>query len=136
MEKLIEWNSSLSVDINVIDEQHKVLIDIINQLYRALKEGKARFELNKILKEVTDYTVYHFQFEENYFDKFDYTDKESHRKKHQVFINDLNGLKERFSKGDVVVSFEVMNLLRNWLESHIKVTDKQYVQTFKNNGII
>jgi len=136
LEKLIEWQPSFSVGINIIDEQHKVLIDIINKLYRALKQGKARFELNLILNEVTDYTIFHFKFEENYFEKFDYSKKENHKKEHENFVNELNSLKERFTKGDAVVSFDVMNLLRNWLENHIKLIDKQYVELFKSNGII
>ena len=66
----LDWDDSLSVNVTEIDDQHKKLIGTLNDLYDAMDDGKGNDVLGKILKELTDYTVYHFQTEENYFKKF------------------------------------------------------------------
>ena len=63
MEKL-KWDDSLSVNVEIIDDQHKRLIGMINDLQNALQEGRATQALNTILDGLADYTVYHFQAEE------------------------------------------------------------------------
>ncbi len=126
MEKLIEWNKELSVNIEEIDEQHKILLDIINELFNALQQGKARFMLANTLNRLTDYTLFHFQKEEEYFIQHNYILADEHKAQHLFFIEALDKLKQRFAQGDIIVSFEIMTMLKEWLQNHIKQSDKKF----------
>ncbi|MFN3309093.1 MAG: bacteriohemerythrin, partial [Anaerolineales bacterium] len=61
---LITWSDEFSVNIKEIDNQHRQLIEMVNQLQRAMKEGKGAAALNDILQRLIDYTDYHFSTEE------------------------------------------------------------------------
>mgnify|MGYP000867218199 FL=1 len=66
---LVEWKSEFSLGISEIDEQHKKILAIINKLYDLFsnKEHQDIAEIERIIKELADYAVYHFQTEEKYF---------------------------------------------------------------------
>jgi len=63
---LFPWSDDLSVKVTLIDDQHKKLIALINSLHDAMRAGEGKQVLEKTLKELADYTVYHFQTEEKY----------------------------------------------------------------------
>ena len=62
---LLEWNENLSVGVPSIDKQHKALLGLLNELFDATQAGRGQVVLGKVLKELADYTVYHFQYEES-----------------------------------------------------------------------
>ena len=61
---LITWNNMLSTGVTEQDNQHKKLIDLINQLNDAMQAGKGSEVLGKVLAELVNYTVFHFGYEE------------------------------------------------------------------------
>ena len=58
---LINWNESLSVNVKEIDLQHKKLIDMNNELNEAMKLGKGKDALGKIVNGLISYTATHFK---------------------------------------------------------------------------
>ena len=60
----IVWNSTFSVGVREMDNQHQTMIEIINQLYDSLRAEKGDQELGVIIKKMVDYTRYHFSSEE------------------------------------------------------------------------
>lgn len=69
---LIQWDDSFSVKVAEIDQQHKRLIVMINELHDAMKQGKGKDALGKIINGLISYTATHFDTEERYFDQFEY----------------------------------------------------------------
>lgn len=67
-----------------VDEQHKELVRLVNQLHNAMKAKAGLQESAGILEKLTDYTVYHFAYEEEVIDKYDYENKVEHKKIMQV----------------------------------------------------
>ena len=132
---LITWNDTLSVKVAEIDRQHQKLISMINELNDAMRQGKGKDVLGEIIKSLVDYTVTHFKTEETYFDKFGYPEKDSHKKEHTDFVKKTSDFKEGFEKGKLGLSIELMNFLSNWLQNHIKGTDKKYSQFFNEKGL-
>lgn len=132
---LIEWDSSYMVGLSTIDSQHKILVDLINQLYSSFKEGKAKKQMRTTLKGLVDYTDYHFGFEERHFKEFKYADQKEHTKEHEFFVKRIKDFQLEYEQGKATVSYEVMQFLRNWLLQHIQGIDKKYVDLFKRNGI-
>jgi methyl-accepting chemotaxis protein len=132
---LIPWNKSLSIGLDYIDNQHKVLIKLINDLHRAMKAGKSTSTSGAILDQLIEYTETHFANEEKLFKKFRYSEYENHKKVHTGLVNQVKGLKNQFMSGDGTLSVELMDFLQSWLKDHILKVDKKYVPFLRQNGI-
>ena len=131
----MDWTDDLSVGIKEIDSQHQRLIQIINTLYDAMKAGKGQEVLGKTLDELVNYTVYHFQVEENYFQKFNYPEKDAHKIQHQKFVEKIEQSHTEFQNGSISVATSLLPFLSKWLFSHIRGTDKKYTNFFHEHGL-
>jgi len=134
-EILIGWNESYRLGIDSIDKQHRRLFDLINALYVSYGQHKSRTEIEKVMKELVDYTVYHFGYEEQIFDAIEYKETNRHIEQHKKFINKIEEYYRQFRQGDDTVAIDLVHFLQDWLVNHIAKTDKQYVPEFKKNNI-
>jgi hemerythrin len=132
---LIKWNENLSVNVMEIDDQHKRLITMINDLNDAMKVGKGKDILGKIVTGLISYTATHFKTEENYFDRFGYTETDDHKSEHAAFVQKVTDFKTGFEKRNLTLTIEVMDFLSDWLKNHIMGTDKKYSQFFNEKGL-
>jgi hemerythrin len=132
---LIQWNDTFSVKVAEIDQQHQKLVSMINELNDAMKQGKGKDALSKIINGLVSYTVTHFNTEEKYFARFGYPETDSHKKEHAAFVKKVSEFKDGFEKGKISLSIEVMNFLSDWLKNHINGTDKKYSQFFNEKGL-
>lgn len=133
---LISWDISLATGISTIDDQHKKLIALINDLHEAMRLGKAKEAVSGVLKELSDYTVYHFAFEERNFSRLKYERQEEQAKSHRYFESRLDELKAKGAKGELFLSVEVMDFLLDWVKKHIVNEDMRYVPFFKDKEFI
>jgi len=132
---LINWESSFSVNIEEIDNQHKKIVGFINDLNDAMKQGKGKEALATILNDLINYTATHFKYEEQYFDKFGYANTAEHKQYHAKLVNEVIAFRDGFQSGKLGVTVEVLTFLVNWLKNHILVEDKKYTSCFNNNGL-
>jgi hemerythrin-like metal-binding protein len=128
----ILWNESYNVGIHVIDTQHKKLVDILNELYESFVDQTSGQKLNHILKELKDYTVYHFGTEEELFKKFGYPHAEGHLQEHKGFVDRIEEFSAELMEGKSKLTFQLMNYLKNWLLNHICGSDQAYVSFFQD----
>lgn len=131
----IQWTEQLSVNVKKIDDQHKTLVEKINALHDAMKANKGREVQKAIIDGMVEYAAIHFQTEENYMRLYNYPGYEQHRKEHEVFTQKAIDLQERVKKSGFVLTLEILNFLREWLQAHILGTDKQYSRHFNENGL-
>ena len=132
----IDWNDKdYSVGVVEINEQHKQLVNLINDLHSAMMERKAKEILTEVIDELIDYTAYHFSTEEKYFDQYGYKDTFAHKKIHKDFVNEVLKFKKDVDNNKLFVSSKILNFLKDWLLNHIKVTDKKYMSFMQENGI-
>jgi hemerythrin len=132
---LIQWNETLSVSIAEIDRQHQKLVGMINDLNDEMRKGRGKEILGKIVNELIGYSVTHFKMEEKYFDQFGYPDTENHKAAHADFIQKVTEFKNDFSTGKKGLTIEIMDFLSDWLQKHIKGTDKKYVPFLQEKGL-
>ncbi len=132
---LIDWDDSYSVSVAELDNQHKQLVAMINQLHQAMLTGQNKQVLSPILAGLTSYANTHFATEENYFDKFGYLGTATHKFEHQNFVKKIKDFQQQFEAGKTMLSLEVMEFLKSWLLNHIKVQDKKYSKFFNDNGL-
>jgi hemerythrin len=131
----IKWKTSFSVNVVEIDRQHQKLVGIINDLYLAMEKGKGKEVVEKIITELYDYAATHFKMEERYFDQFGYPEADSHKKEHASFTKKVSEFNDGFQKGRVLLSIELMKFLSDWLQNHIKGSDKKYAPFFNERGL-
>jgi hemerythrin len=132
---LIKWNDSFSVNVVKIDQEHKKLFGMINDLTDAMKAGKGKDVLADILDGLISYTASHFQLEENYFQQVKYPHAATHKKEHVAFVQKVTDFKRDFDEGRATVSVNILQFLSKWLQNHIKGTDQQYSSYLNEKGI-
>lgn len=126
MSRLFDWDPTVyTVLVGEMDDQHKVLIGMMNELHARFEAGAAHAVLQRILDRLADYTVRHFREEEQYLEAIDYPQLADHKAIHQRLLGTLLDNKARFDAGgDLTPDF--FAFLKNWLASHIRGVDKQY----------
>jgi hemerythrin len=129
MTKLV-WSEGFNLGIEAIDQQHRKIVDYINQLYEAFTGGQPQKKLGKMLNELVDYTNYHFDFEENLQEKAGYPFLDAHKKTHGLFAKRISDFQTRFEKGEDIFR-DADNLLSTWLFDHLKHDDADYISLAK-----
>ena len=132
---LLTWQDKYSVGIGQIDDQHKQLINMINELNDAMLAGKGKDVLMTVLNKLANYCVSHFATEEKLFDTHAYPEAAEHKDKHQKMTAKVTALIGEVQSGKSTVSIEVMNFLKNWLDKHIMETDQKYSPYLKSKGV-
>jgi len=124
----IVWDDVFSLGFKPIDDQHKKLVLIINELFTACKEGviAADMAFLETAKKTLDYTETHFADEEDYMREVNYPRFNEHKKQHEDFIASVQKTIDEFESGNTE-PIEMARYLKKWLLTHIAVTDKQYV---------
>jgi|YNPMSStandDraft_1061717.scaffolds.fasta_scaffold05052_5 hemerythrin len=131
---LIEWdNSKYSVGFVDIDNQHKVLVNILNKLHDAMREGKGKEQIEKTLNDLIEYTKTHFAFEENLMNLHNYPEINAHKKDHSDLIQSIRDFQQKVNSNSITLTLEVKNFLRDWLLIHIGKRDKDLGIFLKSN---
>jgi hemerythrin-like metal-binding protein len=133
---IIKFNDSMAVNIRAIDDQHKQLINMINELASAMKSGSGKDVLNDMLVDLAAYADYHFKTEEELFKQYNYPNTDKHVEEHKSFRDHVEKFNDRYQqKKNLGITVEILNFLTDWLSNHIKKTDKEYSKFFNNLGI-
>lgn len=135
MQCYFPWTPELSVGLDEIDAQHRVLVDIINRIYLALINRWNREQVAQVLDELVQYTQVHFAVEESLFRITNYPDYESHKALHERLRDQVASIQRRFERGDIELDLKLMTFLRNWLTDHIHGEDKAYVNHLLASGL-
>ena len=132
MVNFVTWDESYAVGIELVDKQHKHLINLTNQLYTACLGDKAELEdtFKDVMKELVDYVMVHFKDEEKIMDQINYPDIKEHKQKHELFIKEILSSVSAYSSGKQFVPNAFVRFLRDWLFNHILLTDKEMARYY------
>ena len=125
----MEWSRELEFGIPVIDTQHKRIVEFINELEHASRTGNAK-ELQHVMEGLLNYTVTHFEVEEDLQEKAGYPYLKAHRRIHEIFMKKVAAIRERAAQGEDIVP-ELLKLLNSWLVTHINSEDRDYVESVR-----
>jgi len=123
---LMAWSDQLSVGIQEIDDQHKVLIDFLNQLHNAILHHHGADACGQIMDKLCEYTKIHFAVEESILRILDYPDYEDHKNHHENLLSQVRSLRLKMQTEDHSISFELLHFLKKWLTIHIMEEDTAY----------
>ena len=132
---LITWGPKLEVGIEIIDSQHKRLVNLINKLDEATKEGRGAEVVAETLKGLIDYTHTHFTTEQELLKEHNYEDYKLHCREHRIFTDQIEIYRDRLDAGSLRISDDVMGYMRGWLLTHIGSSDRAYIKTLKDAGV-
>ncbi len=132
----IEWDDSLSVGVELIDDQHKMLIQRISDLSKAVSAGQGPSEIMKVLGFMMDYTDFHFSTEEKHMERLGFPGKDGHMKQHKEFIGMIQSLDSDFREEGATqqLSSSINTFLIDWLINHIKVVDCKFGEFLQEKG--
>jgi len=125
----ITWTADLNTGIDVIDHQHRRIVDFVNDL-EAAQVLNDRQTVKSIIDDCVDYTLSHFAFEESLQAEANYPYCKPHKKVHELFARKVAEYQQRLELGDDVAA-ELHNTLSRWLVNHIKHDDADYVSSVK-----
>ncbi len=126
----ILWRDDYLTGIDRIDEQHKVLVNTLNEANVRLAACVTRELLEQITRDLLSYALYHFETEESLMREYHYpeladTDAELHQQEHRGFSKQVVSLRDGLRDGNLVTREELLSFLNNWLINHIQHTDKR-----------
>lgn len=128
------WNDSYSVNIKILDEQHKKLFAMIDELHNAMSSGKGKEVIGNVLDEMLEYTKTHFTTEEKLLEKYHYPRLSAQQKEHAAFVQKVSEMQQKMKAGSLTLSIEVSQFLKDWLTKHILGSDKEYGQFLVEKG--
>ncbi len=131
---LMTWTDKLGVGVRVLDDDHKKLIDLLNRLDDGMKKGQGKETLGKVLDGLVSYTKFHFAREEEFFAKTGYP-AATHKKEHDGLVKQVLELQARYKKGELALSLETVDFVKNWLINHIQGCDQKYGPHLNAKGI-
>ena len=131
----IEWKDEYSVGIDSIDQQHRKLVGLINQLATAVDYSTGKEFEQDALDELVDYTKTHFSYEEGLMETNGYPDFEAHKTQHREMIRKVEEVLAEYEKDPDTAMDNAKSYLQGWLINHINGTDKQYSSFLIDKGV-
>ncbi len=116
-----KWSDNLKTGIEDVDNQHKELINRVNSLLKASREGKGEKEIDKTIEFLSDYVITHFQTEEKYMEKYNYPEYDEHKRIHKEFVENFKELVKNKDSLSFQVKLQVQ--VGEWLINHINGVD-------------
>jgi hemerythrin-like metal-binding protein len=135
VDDMIPWNDDLILGIGEVDAQHKILVEMINELHRTMKSGHGSTALPGLVSNLAAYAVRHFSDEEKLMEKHNYAGLLNHRGQHVKFVQTVEEFDKKLHAGKAAVTSEVMQFLKDWLVKHIQGTDRKYAPFLKERGV-
>lgn len=132
---LFNWSDEYSVNVLAMDNHHKKLFDIMNQMHEAMKTGTDEEVLAQFITELVDYTKYHFGEEERMLEQVRYSGIDSQKRAHVAFVEKITEFQTEANNGMAIFAVpKVSKLGIDWLKEHIVVMDTKYTDEANSGG--
>jgi len=122
----IRWNEEFKIDVKEIDEQHKVLLEIFNQIVTSVEKKIEWQKTSSIVDSLLHHAYRHFATEERYMIKHQYPDLPLHIDKHLDFIKKVTMMTQEAREKGPDKQKEMVAFLAKWYYDHVLVIDKKY----------
>lgn len=126
MKEFITWSDTLSVGVHEIDDQHKELLNMLNELNKAIEGGWGKEARKEVINKLVEYTRVHFTTEESVMSISHYPDIEAHKKQHEILIDTVHDYIKKYEHDPSSSSYDLLFFLKRWLTEHIIKSDKRF----------
>ena len=135
MSTAFQWKDTYTVKVGAMDNQHKKLFDLVNELEGAMHSGHSRDVMGRVLERLIDYTAQHFTAEEKLMEKHKYPGLPTHRGEHRVLTEKVIGFKKEFDAGNTSIAPQLLTFLQSWLTNHLQTIDQRYSDFMNQHGV-
>lgn len=126
-EGLFQWEDRYQLNVTSMDDEHKQLIFLMNDLYSKYTSKVSADEQGVALKKLAEFAVKHFEDEEAYMKKVNFPGLETHCVIHKSLLAKVTEFVNEF-ESKKVISNELFNFLKTWLAAHIIGIDMKYAE--------
>jgi hemerythrin len=132
--EVVKWSPTFSVGIKLIDDQHKGLLNLVNDLFNHVtgNEETERAYFQKVIQAAVNYVKVHFATEEKIMIATKFPGYLEHKKAHDTFVLTVVDNIRDFEAGKKFTLASFTKFLKEWVLTHIAIMDKQYFTYFKN----
>jgi len=127
----LNWEDKYSVGNEVVDEQHKKLFSMYNDLVKSIEKHDQKEVIGKLLENLIEYVAFHFSDEERLMKAGNYPELEEHQRVHKDLRNKVYDIFTKYITGEDVNVEEVASFLENWLKNHVLGMDMKYKEYIK-----
>lgn len=130
------WTEEMSVGVEALDNDHRGLIDLLNQAHERLSTGQSREVVGEVLDRLVSRTTTHFAREEAFFEQTGFPGAEAHRREHDLMLGQALKWHAHFKSGlPPFLSVEQILGFQSWLDNHIQGADMLYGPHLKAKGV-
>ncbi|OGU54321.1 MAG: hypothetical protein A2V66_14160 [Ignavibacteria bacterium RBG_13_36_8] len=129
------WTENDSVNVKIIDHQHREIISIINELHSLLNSNDAQ-KIYSLTNKLYESLKIHFQTEEYFMTEHNYPGYISHKLEHDRYKTKISDFKESLEKGKIVLNLEIFNSLKKWFYNHLELNDKKLGRFLTSQNLI
>lgn len=130
----MRWDPEYSVGYDEIDRQHQDLIALTNKLFMDMAQGMGMISLEYVMARLESFVRDHFDSEEKLMLMYDYPEKETHRERHQEFMDRFYTYREELAAGNYRFALDLYQFLRNWLHEHFLEEDQKLGSFLKSHA--
>lgn len=123
--KKIEWDDCLSLNVKRVDDQHRQMVEMVNELLEKLHQGKGEEVVRPLLAKLREYTVYHFHDEEAFMEEIGYPERGEHHQEHERLVKRVKQFQRDIYEQRTVEPAALLSFLKDWLLDHILKMDMQ-----------
>ncbi|WP_461247158.1 bacteriohemerythrin [Treponema sp. R6D11] len=129
----VSWSNSYSMGVKLIDDQHKGLINFVNDLFdhASGNEKQERAYFKEVIQQAVQYIKEHFNAEERLMIGTKFPGYAEHKKVHDEFTKTVVKSVKDFETGKRLVLEKFAYFLKDWVLTHIAVMDRQYADYFR-----
>jgi hemerythrin len=126
--EVVVWDDKYALGIELIDNQHKELFSLTNELFRACldTEKELQFVFKETMGRMVEYVRFHFGAEQELLQRVKYPDYHEHKKQHDEMVRNILETVKEYNYGKKLVPNQFVRTLRDWILSHIAHYDKLY----------
>ena len=137
MKKLV-WSDKFLFNNIKIDNQHKEIFELINEIIELEKLSPGSEKFTEVLSKLTIYGKSHFKDEEALMHNLAYPYFQEHFEEHQDYIYCVAMFNVNFKDKNHTHPEEVLSYVKNWWSNHIMKKDmdlKDFIDERKNNSV-
>ncbi len=136
---IFKWNDKYNLGITSIDKQHQQLFVLGNQLFSIISKGDEIDNYDKImavLEELKNYTVYHFNHEEELMEKLNFEAYQTHKNEHENFVEKIIEVEaQNIDDNQNRITMQIIEFIADWIQNHIVKSDHQYKNLFIESNV-
>lgn len=131
----VNWKKSFSTDVVSVDNEHRILIDYLNDTTDRYLADPDSVDLVETLEVLALETAEHFEHEESVMRNIGYSRYEIHREKHKWLIADISKRKAELIQNPNKANFdEIVQYLKYWLLRHLISEDTHIMRHINSHN--